>query len=1074
MPTLTNVGKLTPNPRVVSPGVFTSEIDQSGLAQGVANIGAVIVAPFAKGPGFTPTTFTDANVLQDTFGIPDGKYYGPYTATGYLQEHGSVTVCRVGALTGYQQKNPLLVYAVPGTWGRSSSIAPLVSLSNQASYCQLSNAEKSPLDFLTYSSNGSLTMSAQIVAIFSSDTSSYVPANSAVDYQGETVTIGTISYAWASGSFYITSSIQGDPFKTNTEKLAQAILESTTTTSSLSMSFSEVALTTSDEFDAAGVVKFQSASFATFRAASGCDNFLYVYGKVSGSFDRYTDTFTPDSAGATADPCLTASAGAGAPIVLAVLADTLNSAPNTNYEQSGFSGSSLTYYTSSNGYYVDNKEFSLVLKKEGSFVRNYKFSIDSERNNYIVDVFGTDATIGDPDDQAIGQPIDAAYLYKVFEDRIAMVSSNKKDYQIQVGTDLRIAEYSLSASVLSSSYRGDAIAMNGSLMKFKDDADIDNEDSAFALTNAYTPWIKSQNIGDENNPIRLDLFKVHTMTDGTVANKMYKIEISNVKLAGTVAGSDIGTFTLSVRDFDDTDKNPVYLEIYQNLNLNPDSADFVARRIGDRYNYINASGKIKEFGTYTNISRRVRIEMSGVNYPVSAVPYGFAAYSTPIDTNYGVFVPKMMYAKASTYSTSPGKYPSGIAFGVPVGADATLRSLYPTCSLNVGVDNDNEQYFAPLPEFGAVTSIGSNADFDLEENYTEGGVTSGNGVSAVYDAVNEATNVKKRKFILGFQGGFDGQSPSIPLNVGSDITAGNTQGLDCTTISSPGSIAYKQCIGALSNADEWDVNLIVTPGLFSSLHSYVVNLTVEMCENRGDCFYVFDNVVFPESNQSVDLISAAVNEAATFDTSYAATYYPWVKIKDTNLNQIVSVPPSVIMPAVYAANDAVAAEWYAPAGLNRGGITQAVQVLDRTTHSDRDTLYEGRVNPIAAFPGTGIAVWGQKTLQVKSSALDRVNVRRLLINLKKFVASSSKYLLFEQNVDATRKRFLSIVNPYLENVQQRSGLYAFQVVCDTSNNTNALIDQNVLMGNIYIQPAKSIEFIVIPFTITSTGASFTE
>jgi phage tail sheath protein FI len=178
------------------------------------------------------------------------------------------------------------------------------------------------------------------------------------------------------------------------------------------------------------------------------------------------------------------------------------------------------------------------------------------------------------------------------------------------------------------------------------------------------------------------------------------------------------------------------------------------------------------------------------------------------------------------------------------------------------------------------------------------------------------------------------------------------------------------------------------------------------------------------------------------------------------------------MPSVYAANDNAAAEWFAPAGLNRGGIAQAIQVLDRTTHSERDTLYEGRVNPIAAFPGQGICVWGQKTLQIQPSALDRVNVRRLLIALKKFIASSSKFLVFEQNVAATRNRFLSIVNPYLESVQQRSGLYAFQVVMDDTNNTPDLVDRNILYGQIYLQPAKTAEFIVLDFNILPTGAVF--
>ena len=147
-------------------------------------------------------------------------------------------------------------------------------------------------------------------------------------------------------------------------------------------------------------------------------------------------------------------------------------------------------------------------------------------------------------------------------------------------------------------------------------------------------------------------------------------------------------------------------------------------------------------------------------------------------------------------------------------------------------------------------------------------------------------------------------------------------------------------------------------------------------------------------------------------------------------------------------------------------------MLDRLTHGERDTLYENRVNPIAAFPGQGICVWGQKTLQVKPSALDRVNVRRLLINLKKFIASSSRFLLFEQNTASTRNRFLSIVNPYLEQVQQRSGLYAFQVKMDETNNTPDIIDNNQLYGQIYLQPAKTAEFIILDFNILPTGAQF--
>jgi phage tail sheath protein FI len=179
-----------------------------------------------------------------------------------------------------------------------------------------------------------------------------------------------------------------------------------------------------------------------------------------------------------------------------------------------------------------------------------------------------------------------------------------------------------------------------------------------------------------------------------------------------------------------------------------------------------------------------------------------------------------------------------------------------------------------------------------------------------------------------------------------------------------------------------------------------------------------------------------------------------------------------LLPAVYAANDRLAAEWFAPAGLNRGGIIGAVNVLNRLTHSERDTLYENKVNPIAAFPGQGIVAYGQKTLQDRASALDRINVRRLLITVKKFVASTSRFLVFEQNTSTTRNRFLNTVNPYFEAIQQRQGLYAFNVVMDESNNTPDVIDRNILAGQIFLQPAKTAEFIVIDFNILPTGASF--
>jgi hypothetical protein len=1074
---ITEGGRFSPVDTIVSPGVFTRENDLSGLAQGVANIGGAVVAPFARGPAFTPTLVTDVNELESKFGLADGVYYGPYTAKQYLQEQGRVTVCRVGGLTGYYQKNPYMIYAYPGTWTRANWQL-FIDTGSLSSYIESSVGNTDPFDVLTYTSasgiTSSLAVAGTLFATFTSITASNLPAGSGSAYAGQTFDVGTFTITLSGSQFYLTSSIQGDGAQSQEQKLLQAIVESQTNMSFLSGSYTgKIPIVASSTFGGSDIY-LVNPSFAVFRAAGGCGSVLYlVSGSVSGSFGDYTGTFAW-SGGLNSDPCATPT-DSGSVQILAVLANTQYvSQDSTDLSLAGFSGSTLTQvlaagYTAAD--VVNGKKFNLLLKDgiSNTTFGTYEFSLNRTDNEYITSVFGNDATAGNPALFVRGQKIEAAYLYSIFQDTIDKVVAEPWNWLIAGGVSIVPQSGSTTQARI------------GDLLNFTDanSLNISAGDSAFSITNAYTPWINSQGIANwagstgGTAKTRFPLFRVNTLGDGTVENKRVKIEISNVKLAGTVPGSEFGSFTLSVRDYNDTDKRPKTFEIFQNLNLDPNSANFIARRIGDRFNYITFAGKIIEFGTYANLSRYIRIEMTENVYPDTAVPYGFAAYATPIDSNYGKFIPKMLYSKASTYSSQPGKYPSGLVFGdPPVGADQVLLDLYPETTTGVGVDIDTKQYFNSLPAFGANISVGANVPFDLEDDLTEGGVTAGNSVPSIYDVANETTYVKMRKFVLGFQGGFDGQWPGIPINVGSDIIAGNTQGLDCTGITSAGSIAYKQCIAALGNSEEWDINLVVLPGIFSSLHIYVANQVVEMCEDRGDCFYIMDNVVFPASNQSTGMIDAAVAEAEKFDTSYAATYYPWVRILDVNTNKIVSVPPSVVMPGVYAANDRASAEWFAPAGLNRGGITQAIQVLDRTTHADRDVLYEGRVNPIAAFPGQGICAWGQKTLQVKASALDRVNVRRLLIALKKYIASTSRYLVFEQNVAATRNSFLGIVNPYLESVQQRSGLYAFQVVMDDTNNTPDIIDRNILYGQIYLQPAKTAEFIVLDFNVMPTGATF--
>jgi len=293
-----------------------------------------------------------------------------------------------------------------------------------------------------------------------------------------------------------------------------------------------------------------------------------------------------------------------------------------------------------------------------------------------------------------------------------------------------------------------------------------------------------------------------------------------------------------------------------------------------------------------------------------------------------------------------------------------------------------------------------------------------------------------------------------------EITNTNTQGLTGSD--------YTNMINLLANQDDYRFNLLVTPGLVNAFASNTSPITsiITNTQNRGDNIYIPDMVGYGSTT------GAVVSQAASRDTSYAATYWPWCQVIDPETGKNVWVPASALIPGVYAFNDRAADPWFAPAGINRGGLGQVIRAEQKLSQSNRDTLYTGKVNPIATFPGTGVVVYGQKTLQTKSSALDRVNVRRLLIQLKGFISQVANNLVFEQNTLTTRNNFLSIVNPYLESVQQRQGLYAFRVIMDDSNNTADVIDRNQLIGQIFIQPTKTAEFIYLDFSILPTGATF--
>jgi hypothetical protein len=465
------------------------------------------------------------------------------------------------------------------------------------------------------------------------------------------------------------------------------------------------------------------------------------------------------------------------------------------------------------------------------------------------------------------------------------------------------------------------------------------------------------------------LFTLETLGEGTLFNNsgsatetltnegLLSGSADNVRWEITDKNATLGTFTLVIRRGDDTSKNKVILETFSNLTLDPNSDNYVAKRIGDVSYSVNGSD-IVESGEYVNRSAYVRV--------------------------------KSVSIKQVDYFDN-----SGVA-----------KDTYKTTWDNLVVGTGN------------------------------------------------------------YRGAFSGATGTIaPANANwfENINGTDTQGL---AVAAGAVSAYDNAIAVLANKDAFNFNVLLAPGVNQQHHATTVGALIDLVEDRGDAIYIADLTEYGATT------ATATSEAGDLNSSYAAAYWPWVKIQAQGIARQVWAPASVAMGGVLAFNDAVSAEWFAPAGLIRGGIPGVSRVEKKLSRTDRDTLYLGKVNPIATFPGQGIVAYGQKTLQTKASALDRVNVRRLLITLKRFIGNQANTLVFEQNTIATRNKFLAAVNPYLETVVQRQGLYAFRVIMDDTNNTSDVIDRNQLVGQIYIQPARTAEFIVLDFVVQPTGATF--
>ena len=647
---------------------------------------------------------------------------------------------------------------------------------------------------------------------------------------------------------------------------------------------------------------------------------------------------------------------------------------------------------------------------------------------------------------------------------------------------------------------------------------------------AQTPWIIAQDMGALENYQAEDmakLFKFHTLDAGEDEQKKLKISIADIK-ASTSVDDPYGSFSVLVRDARDNDNAPVVLERYSSVNLNPNSTSYIGRAIGDQFLvWDDTTRSHRVYGNYLNASKFIRVEVN------STVDAGAA---DPAYIPFGSFGPvrlkRWTYNSALSASAPASSWVTGGLGGIPHAASVkfidggagiesgafTGSAFYPAIPLRVsasagGLSNPKDAYFGidttqnsnnrhdesysdvvrmlppAVDSFSTTTSTefsymfslddisGSASDANSLGVWVSGSRLAGNSfTSGTYTGVlDQGYN----RFTVPLCGGYDG------IDITEKDPFNHTRALNGTDSTKYAYYSAKRAIDTVADPEVVEYNLMAMPGIYKEgLTSHMV----EVCESRGDALAVIDlDSGYRTDAESTAAIANRVGSVSTainnlrnraMNSSYGCAYYPWVQINDTVNDSLLWAPPSIVALGTFSSSQRKSELWFAPAGFTRGGLTEGsagvpvIQTRERLTSRDRDDLYEANINPIASFPSEGIVIFGQKTLQVTPSALDRINVRRLMIFVKKEISRMAATVLFDQNVPATWNRFMSEAEPFLRSVQARLGLSDFKIVLDETTTTADLVDRNVMYAKIFLKPARSIEFIALDFVISSTGAGF--
>ena len=1054
----------------VSPGVYTSETDLSFVAQSVGVTTLGLVGETIKGPAFEPVFITNYDEFQAYFGgtepvkfvntqIP--KYEAAYIAKSYLQQSNQLFVTRVLGLSGYDA-GPSWSIRV------TANVDPLT--------IGITNTGTSFTAIFTGATSGSTI-----------DMVSGLPA----DIQNNLY----VQYRLSDGS---TSTYQDD-FNSNLGNIID-----------------------NPSFSATTVAFYGSVPSSTYWGlVSQYSTQLNVFGSDSNNLD------TNDLSADLNDPWYYA---------------TFDNDANLNNNYTGYS----FYYTVTSLTTTDGGA-TYTGTIEGD-VYNFSGTAYSEYNNMVVatlrsrgiSLYSNNADLGqhgpvyevsgltDVNLVATGQysgitnsPYEGFLLsgitkdFDTFSFETSLSAASPKFITKVLGADnfgksrnevpLYVEE--IYPGSLNYAYnQGYIKGINPELVALEDARSENTQSIAYKVEkyqSPETPFLVSELRG--NKVYRL--FKFISISDGDAANTEVKVSIANLSFNNM-------TFDVLVRNFFDTDANPVVIEKFTNCNMDPASNNFVAKKIGSSN------------GEFALISRYVMIELAD-EAPIDAIPCGFYGYT------------QREYESTANISPVPKfktkyYYPGEVVYNPPFGSttNATesagdiVRRAYLGFSSQFGVDDAFLQFKGRQNPPNWVTSALPVAGEPW--NYLSKGFHMDSGATVVTIANSFQTSgqtafecgvadfrfdpetqenpyyfIYSRKYTICFAGGFDGwdvyrefrtnqdrfqlgatgylagasSSTRYPTATGDGlfkriIVANNTQDFANTYY-------YDYLLGILTfaNPESTNINIFATSSIDYVNNSNLVEEAIQMVQYaRADSVYIAttpDYLMYtPDGTNSLDIIypQEAVDnlDNTGIDSNYTATYYPWILVRDTVNNTQIYLPPTGEVCRNLALTDNIAFPWFASAGYTRG-LVNSIKARIKLTQEDRDTLYQGRINPIATFADVGTVIWGNKTLQVADSALNRLNVRRLLLQARKLISAVAVRLLFEQNDQIVRQQFLDSVNPILDSIRRDRGLYDFRV---TVSSTPEDLDRNTLTGKIYLKPTKALEFIDIEFFITPTGASF--